>query len=151
MAEKENTIWPMPKFRFQVSWGDATIEFSEVSGLDTESPTIEYRHSVTGQFAPIKMPGIAKVGNVTMKRGLFVGDETYWDWFSQIKLNTVAKGRETVVIRLLDDNGKPTMTWTLNNAWPTKITTTDLGPDGNEAAIDTLELAFETLVINNQS
>jgi len=41
------------------------------------------------------------------------------------------------------------MTWTLNNAWPTKIQGTDLKADGNEAAIETIELAFETIVIAN--
>jgi phage tail-like protein len=54
-----------------------------------------------------------------------------------------------VIIKLLDEAGKPTMTWTLNNAWPTKIQGTDLKADANEAAIETIELAYETLVIAN--
>ncbi|MEL6863530.1 MAG: phage tail protein [Bacteroidota bacterium] len=148
-GKQENAIWPMPKFYFKVSWGSATIKFSEVSGLDTETQIIEYRHCDSKIFYPIKMPGIGKVGNVTMKRGVFVGDTTYWDWYNQIKLNTIEKGRQTVVIQLLNENGKPTMSWTLNNAWPTKITSTDLKSDGNEAAIDTIEIAYETLVIKN--
>ena len=85
-----------------------------------------------------------------MKRGVFVGDNTYYDWFQQIKLNTIEKGRETVTIQLLNENGKPTMTWVLNNAWPTKITSIDLKSDGNEAAIDTIEIAYETLMIKNE-
>lgn len=60
-------------------------------------------------------------------------------------MNTIK--RTTVVIKLFDESGTPTMTWTLNNAWPTKITGTDLKSDGNEAAIETLELAYETLTI----
>lgn len=86
-----------------------------------------------------------------MKRDVFVGDQTYWDWYSQMKLNTIVKGRETVVIQLLNENGQPTISWTLNNAWPTKITSTDLKSDDNEAAIDTIEIAYETLDIKNQN
>ncbi|PHN02217.1 phage tail protein [Flavilitoribacter nigricans] len=150
-GKKENAIWPMPKFYFKVSWGSATISFSEVSGLDTEAQIIEYRHGDSPVHLPIKMPGIQKVSNVTMKRGVFVGDNKFFDWFSQIKLNTITKGREKVTIQLLNETGKPTMIWELNNAWPTKITSTDMKSDGNEAAIDTIEIAYETLIIKNKN
>jgi phage tail-like protein len=39
------------------------------------------------------------------------------------------------------------MTWTLNNAWPTKITPTDMKSDGNEAAIESIEIAYETIKV----
>ena len=144
---ESNAIWPLPKFYFLITWGPSTIQFSEISGLETETPVIEYRHGDSPVFNPIKMPGLGKVGNVTMKRGVFVGDTTYWDWFNQIQSNTISKGRITVTIQLLNEKGKPTMTWQLNNAWPVKITTTDLKSDGSEAAIDSIEVAYETLVI----
>jgi phage tail-like protein len=54
-----------------------------------------------------------------------------------------------VVISLLDEAGKPTMVWTLSNAWPTKITGTDLKSDGNEVAVETIEIAHEGLTIAN--
>ena len=57
--------------------------------------------------------------------------------------------RRTVLIKLLDEKGAVTMQWTLNNAWPTKITSTDLKSDGNEVAVDTLEIAHEQLIISN--
>ncbi|NOS91596.1 MAG: phage tail protein, partial [Cyclobacteriaceae bacterium] len=37
----------------------------------------------------------------------------------------------------------------LNNAWPTKISATDLKSDGNEVAIDSIEIAHEGLTITN--
>lgn len=149
VGKTENAIWPMPKFYFKVTWGQTTISFSEISGLDAEAQIIEYRHGDSPVHSAIKMPGIKKYGNVTMKRGVFVGDNSYWNWFSQIQLNTISNGRITITIQLLNETGKPTMSWTLNNAWPTKITSTDLKSDGNEAAIDSIEVAYETLVINN--
>ena len=93
------------------------------------------------------MPGIAKYGDVTMKRGVFVNDNSFWKWYDQIKMNTIK--RQAVVIKLLDEKGGTTMKWTLENAWPTKITSTDLKSDGNEVAVDTIVVAHEGLTIEN--
>lgn len=144
----EGATWPMPKFRFEVDLGTkwTGIAFQEVSGMDMETQVIEYRASNSKLFSTEKMPGITKYGNVTMKRGLFVKDSMFSDWFNQIQMNTIA--RQTVIIKLLDELGKVTIMWTLNNAWPTKITCTDLKSDGNEVAVDTLEIAHEQLIIS---
>jgi phage tail-like protein len=40
------------------------------------------------------------------------------------------------------------MQWTLNNAFPTKIISTDLKSGGNEIAIDTIEIAHEGLIVS---
>jgi phage tail-like protein len=148
-GSQQGNTWPLPKFYFKVNLGsqDSTVSFQEVSGLETETQIIEYRHSDSKQFSTIKMPGIAKTGNVTLKKGIFVNDNNFWKWYDAIKMNTIK--RETVVIQLLDESAKPTMTWTLTNAWPTKITGTDLKSDANEVAVETLELAHEGLTIAN--
>lgn len=148
-GEAQDAVWPLPKFHFTVSLGsqDSTVSFQEVSGLDTETQPIEYRHGDSPQFSTIKMPGIAKSGNVTLKKGIFVNDNNFWKWYDAIKMNTIK--RETVTIQLLDEEAKPTMTWTLSNAWPTKITGTDMKSDANEVAVETIELAHEGLTIAN--
>lgn len=92
------------------------------------------------------MPGIKKSSNVTLKKGVFKGDKTFWEWFNQIKMNTIE--RQTVTISLLDETGQAAQTWTLKNAWPTKITGTDMKSDGNEVAVETLELAHEGITIS---
>jgi phage tail-like protein len=53
------------------------------------------------------------------------------------------------LIKLLDEGGNVTMQWQLDNAWPTKITSTDLKSDGNEVAVDSIEIAHEQLTITN--
>jgi phage tail-like protein len=144
----EGATWPMPKFRFEVDFGSMTgIAFQEVSGLEAETQIIEYRKSNSPLFSTEKMPGIAKYGNVTMKRGVFVNDNTFWNWYSQITMNTIA--RITVLVKLLDEKGNVTMQWQLNNAWPTKISSTDLKSDASEVAVDTIEIAHEQLIITN--
>ena len=146
-SQQSSNVWPMPKFYFQVKWDSAVMSFEEVSGLDVEAQPIEYRHGDSPVYAPIKMPGLKKFSNVTMKKGVFKGDNKFWDWFNKIKMNTIQ--RLPVTISLLDESGKPTMVWTLANAWPTKITGTDLKAQGNEVAIETIEIAHEGLTIAN--
>jgi phage tail-like protein len=140
-------VWPIPKFHFQVKWDSNVMSFQEVSGLDVEAQPIEYRAGDNPVFSVTKMPGIKKFGNVTMKKGVFKADNKFWDWFNQIKMNTIK--RVPVTISLLDEAGSPTMVWTLTNAWPTKITGTDLKAEGNEVAVESIEIAHEGLTIAN--
>jgi phage tail-like protein len=146
-GEKQDNVWPLPKFSFVVMIDGKEAPFQEVSGLDMEAQVIEYRAGNAKTNATIKMPGIMKFGNVTLKKGIFAKDNAFWDWFSQNKLNTIK--RVPLVIQLLDQDGKPTMVWTLSNAWPTKVTGTDLKADGNEVAVETIEVAHEGLTVAN--
>jgi len=147
-GKTQGAIWPLPKFSFSVDWGSTqNLAFQEVTGLDAETQIIEYRAGNSPVYSTIKMPGIKKYGNITMKKGIFVKDNNFFAWYSSIKMNTIA--RITVIIKLLDESGKPTMTWTLTNAWPTKVTGTDLKSDGNEVAIESIEIAHEGLTIAN--
>jgi phage tail-like protein len=105
---------------------------------------IEYRHGDSPSFHPIRMPGLCKVSNVKMHKGIFVNDSGLRNWLNQIAMNTIT--RQTVVVSLLDETGSPRMVWTLNNAWPTKITGADLKSDGSEVTIESIDVACETLV-----
>lgn len=146
--EAQDKNWPLPKFYFMVDWGSTTnIPFQEVSGLNIEAQPLEYRHGNSPVFSEINMPGIVKNSNVTMKKGVFVNDNSFWDWYNKIKMNTIE--RQNVVIKLLDESGNPVMTWTLFNAWPTKISSTDLKSDANEVAVESIEIMHEGLTIAN--
>ena len=146
-SAQSTSVWPLPKFYFQVKWDAEVMSFQEVSGLDVEAEPIPYRHGDSPEFSTIKMPGIKKSGNVTMKKGVFKSDNKFWDWFNQIKMNTIK--RVPVTISLLDEAGAPTMVWTLANAWPTKIQATDLKSDGNEVAVESIEIVHEGITITN--
>ena len=147
-SAQSKTVWPMPKFYFQVKWDSQVMRFQEVSGLDIQSEEIKYRHGDSPEFSVIKMPGMKKFGNITMKKGVFKGDNKFWDWFNQIKMNTIK--RLPVTISLLDEGGQAAMVWTLTNAWPTKITGTDLKSEGNEVAIETIDIVHEGLKIETK-
>jgi len=141
----QDPAWPLPKFNFSVSITGLAdnIAFQAVNGLDAPETPVEYRAGNSKAFSTAKMPGIHLPSNVTLKKGVFINDNTFWDWFSQIKLNTIK--RQSVTIRLLDQSGTPSMTWHLANAWPTRITGTDLKSDTTKVAVDSIEFAYETL------
>lgn len=126
-------------------WDKTEMSFQEVSGLQMEAEEIKYRAGNYKQASVIKMPGLIKYGNVTMKKGVFKGDNSYWDWMSQVKFNTIK--RISVTISLLDEADGVIMVWTLANAWPIKVIATDLKAEGNEVAIETIEIAHEGLTI----
>ena len=146
-SAQSSTVWPLPKFHFEVKWDSEKMSFQEVSGLDIQSEEIKYRAGDDKTFAVTKMPGLKKFGNVTMKKGIYKGDNKFWNWMNEIKMNTIK--RKPITISLLDEAGSPTMVWTLTNAWPTKITGTDLKAEGNEVAIETIEIVHDGLTIAN--
>ena len=139
--------YPLVKFHFQVEWGGTKIGFTEVSGLDVESEVVEYREGSSPEYSKIKMPGMQKYSNITLKRGTFKSDNEYFNWWNTVKLNTIE--RRDVTISLLNENHEPVVTWKIKNAWPNKIQSTDMKADGNEVAIESMELVHEGLTIQN--
>lgn len=140
--------YPLVKFHFQVDWGGTKIGFTEVSGLDVETEVVEYREGASKEYSKIKMPGMQKFSNITLKRGTFKSDNEYFKWWNTVKLNTIE--RRDVTISLLNEEHSPVVVWKVKNAWPTKIQSTDLKADGNEVAIESLELVHEGLTIQNE-
>lgn len=142
-SKQSASIWPLVKFAFKVMWDGNEIVFQEVSGLNAETTPIEYRGGSSKVYSTVKMPGLQKFGNVTFKKGTFKGDSALWDKFSALKMNTVK--RATIVVNLLDENQGVAATWTLHNAFPIKITGTEMKSETNEVAIESIDVAHEGL------
>ncbi|BDD01346.1 phage tail protein [Persicobacter psychrovividus] len=136
-----NELWPIPKFHFTVEWEGGESGFQEVSGLEMESQFIEYRSGDDNTFVTQKIPGLKKHGTVTLKKGTFRGDNQMWEWFTDVQTNP--NRRMDVTISLLDEENSPVIVWTIRNAFPVKVTATDLKADANEVAVETIELAHE--------
>jgi phage tail-like protein len=149
MPTDPTKIYALPKFHFQVSWGKTRMGFTEVSGLDFETEVIEYREGNSVKYNKTKQPGLTKYSNVTLKRGTFLGDFDYYElWKNTYYFQEVnAVYRTNVIIQLMDEQHNPIITWSLANAWPTKIQATDLKADANEVAIESMELVHEGLTI----
>lgn len=137
--------YPLVTCHFLVEWGGTRVSFSEVSGLAIEHGVVEYRDGSSPEFAVVKMPGMEKYNNIVLKRGIIKGDNEFYQWVNTIRLNQVE--RRDVVISLLDESHSPVMRWKVKSAWPVKLEGPALKSDGNEVAIETLELAHEGIVI----
>jgi len=139
--------YPLPVFHFTVQWGGTRIGFSEVSGLTQENQAIEYRDGSFPEYSSIKMPGLRKFSNVTLKRGIVKADNEFFQWLSTVKLNKVE--RRDVVVSLLNEDHEPVMTWKIQNAFPVKVEGPGLKASGNEVAIESIEIAHEGLELQN--
>jgi phage tail-like protein len=121
--------------------GDTDIGFQEVTGLEMETEFIEYRPGDDNTYVMQKIPGLKKHGTITLKKGVYAGDLSFWEWFKDVQTNP--ERREEVQIQLLDEEDSPVVVWTINNAFPVKVSGPDLKSDANEIAIESIELAHE--------
>lgn len=140
--------YPIPQFHFQVEWGGQRLGFSEVSGLDIEVQVIEYREGNNKEYSALKMPGIRKYNNITLKRGIVPKDNEFFEWLNTAGLNQVE--RRDIVISLLNENHEPVMVWKAKNAFPVKYEGPELNSTANEVAIESLELTHEGLTVESQ-
>ena len=139
--------YPLPKFHFQVKWGVERVGFTEVTGLDFQIDVIEYREGSSPEFSKTKQPGLTKFSNLTLKRGTLANDSEFFKWIKALDPYTHTSQRREITISLLNESHTPIMTWSAKNAFPVKYQASDLKADGNEVAIETLELAHEGLTI----
>ncbi len=136
---------PYKNFHFRVEVDGLTVAgFSECIGLETEVAVIEYREGADN--AVRKLPGLAKIGDVTLKRGITKSNELQ-NWHRNI-LNGVPDRKDVAVI-LLDDERAPVVVWRLRHAFPRKWQGPTLRANGNEVAIESLELSCEGLEREN--
>ena len=139
--------YPLPVFHFRVEWGGTRIGFSEVSGLTQEIQAIEYRDGSFPEYSSIKMPGLRKYNNITLKLGVIKADNDFFKWLSTVKLNTIE--RRDITISLLNESHDPVMVWKVLNAFPVKVEGPQLKAAGNEVAIESIEVAHEGLEVDN--
>jgi phage tail-like protein len=117
--------------------------FSDVSGLSNEITMAEYRNGNEKPNHVRKVPGIHKVGDVTLKRGL-VSSTDLWNWISETRTNGV-EAKRTVVITLRSEAGVPVQKWTLGGAVPMKYTGPTLAAKGGG------DVAMEEIVLSSES
>jgi phage tail-like protein len=139
--------YPLPKFHFQVEWGGTNISFTEVTGLEVTTEKLEYRGGASPEYNKLNFPGMQTYGDLTLKRGVFAGDNEFYTWWNTVALNTVE--RRDITISLLNESHEPVVVWKVKNAWPTKVTSTDLNSTATDVAVETLVLAHEGLTMEN--
>lgn len=133
---------PYSNFNFRVEIdGIASAGFAEADLPSGRIETIEYREGGDKTSGARKLPGRVSYENVVLQRGLS-GRTDLYDWWRTVRDG--APDRRNVSIVLLDEARDPVQRWLLRGAWPTRLAYSRLDGLGNEIAIETLELAYES-------
>lgn len=135
---------PQPKFPFLIRFDNgARGRFEQCSGLDADDPATDFRHGNSPVFHPIKMPGLGRVGDVVLHKGIFADDDPFRDL--RRRLEAGAKESHRVVIDLVNERNAILTTWTLENARPMTIVVMGEPVEG-QAVVERIEIAFERIV-----
>lgn len=148
--EEIKNSYPLPVYNYRVDIEGETLSFSEVSGLSIAHEVTTYKESPTGgAIGPklMQMPAQPTPPAITLKRGIIRGDRlTYlYQWLRSKQLNLMDK--KDITISLCDEEGAPVIVWKVFNAFPKKLDAPSFTADANDAAIETMELAADSIEI----
>jgi phage tail-like protein len=142
MAATGQPVDPYINFNYLVEIdGISRAAFHECSGIDSTIDVIEHREGGENT-TPRKLAGMTKYSNLVLKRGI-TDDRELYDWHLNAVRGTVDRKNGSIV--LLDRRGTEVARWHFYRAWPAKWTGPSLQAEGNDVAIETLELAHEGL------
>jgi len=140
---------PYVQFNFLVDLGDGNADgadagFMEVSPIGMEVAVVEYRNGNSKENQVIKLTGLARVADVTLRRGV-IGSLKLYQWLDQIR-NGDPNALRTVTVRLMsEDHSSVVQTWKLLRARIVKHTSGPFNAKANEVAIEEMVLAYERL------
>jgi phage tail-like protein len=117
--------------------GLAVGGFQEVTGLQVETETEEYREGGVNEYVhrlagPTKYPQ-----NLVLKKGL-TDVESLWKWHQRVVRGDVRRRNGTIY--LLDRAGLPAMWWNFTGAYPVKWSGPDFRAEQGAVAVEQVEL-----------
>jgi len=135
---------PFASYNFLVeSGGVLKAAFSECTGLGSETDPIDYREG-GDDITVRKLPGLKKFGNVTLKRGVTVGQD-FFEWRKSVTDGDI--DRKDISIILMDEKRNEQVRYNLTAAWPVKWTGPEFKAAANEVAVESLEIVHEGVSI----
>ena len=140
MAQTGQRVDPYGNFNFLVEIDGITrAAFHEVTGFDSTIDVIDHREG--GENTTLrKLPGMTKHANIVLKWGL-TDDAELYKWHRDAVNGNVQRKNGSIV--LLDRQGQEKVRWNFVNAWPSKWKGSDFNAEGNDVAIETIELSHE--------
>lgn len=116
------------------------MRFQDVSGLTAEMGIEEIQEGGENRFSH-RLPIRAKYANLILKRGMLT-DSGLIKWFVDA-IENFEFTPSTVLVKLLDENHQPLVTWNFIKAWPVKWVVSDFKGAENSIVIETIELAYQ--------
>lgn len=137
---------PYRAFNFRIEIDNLTVgAFSECSGLSSDGDAVDYREGTDIPLNVRKLVGLRKYANIVLKRG-YTQNTELWDWYSNI-VNGVPDRRNGTII-LMDEARNDVLRWNIENAWINKIEGPSFKANGNEIAMESVELVHEGLTLD---
>jgi phage tail-like protein len=139
---------PYVQFNFLVDFGEGTegpaAGFQEISGIGMEVTVSEYRTGNSKENSVMKISGMNKSTDVTMKRGV-IGSLNLYDWLHRIRNGDQTAKRTVTVTLMSEDHAQPVVRWKLLRAQPIKVVNGPLSAKGTDVAIEEMVIAYERL------
>lgn len=133
---------PLLNFNFLVELDGITqAGFTDCSGFGSTTEPVSYNEGGLNG-AEHKFVGRTKQNNLTLKWGLTNSRELY-DWYRDVVNGNIQRKNGSIVV--FDSEGNEAARWNFFNAWPSKWDGPAFTAKGNDAAIETLEIAHEGL------
>ena len=120
--------------------------FWHVSGLPLSNSATTADYAGGQNFSPVRSPGISKVSDVTLKRGV-VDSSQLGNWLNSVRSGSSATAQRTVHITLRDETRQPVTQWTLHSATPKHWDGPTLSAKSGDVAIEELTLSAEYIEI----
>lgn len=138
---------PLVSCYFEVDFGShlKNVRFTEVSGLSAEIAIVEHKVvTQKGQEVIRKVPGRAKWGEITLKRGI-TGEMDVYEWRQKVVEGKVDQARTNGTIKMLQMDGTQAAEWNVIAAWPSKINGPTFKSDGDEVAVEEITIVYEDI------
>lgn len=151
-----NDYWSFPvSFYFKVEFrGDTKIDemaFKEVSGLNAELELESLQEGGVNNYTH-QLPKVAKHGNLVLKRSIMpinkLNEIMLSKWIKKVFAGDYAAPIETqsILIHLLNAEGKTLHLWTCQNAYPVKLELEAFDSEKNSVAVETMEFTYTTII-----
>lgn len=149
-TEQIKQTYPFPVYNYRVEIAGESIAFSNVSGLSLSFETHTYKESALSGRGPVvmRMPAQQADVKITLKKGLVKGRSIpkLYAWLRTVQTNQVDK--RDITVHLLNEAGEPAVTWLVVNAFPTKLDAPTFDATSNDAAIESMELTADNIIIS---
>lgn len=139
--------YPPAAFYFSLSFSGisakADAAFQEVTGINAEIETEEVACGGENRFK-FKLPGVAKFGTLSLKRGLIASGSDLAKWCTDMLgdgyVNVIIP--KTITVKLLDQKGDTLLGWDFLSAYPVKWGVSDFKSMENAYVIESLDFAY---------
>ena len=118
--------------------------FSECNGFTIEKEVQEYAEGGLNTFTH-KLPVRTKYGNITLRRGLDMGEDLY-RWFHNVCVRQDFERKNISIMIYKPEGGQPIYQWDLMGAYPVKWVGPDMKTDAGATAVETLEFAHNGII-----